>query len=56
MLEYVGVLSLMKENLLEILAERSHTFYKPINVHYVIRFFDKHVKYSESLVSCKTFM
>ena len=43
--------SLMKERLLEILTERNQTFYKPINVHSVIRFINKHVKYSESVRS-----
>ena len=41
--------SLMKERLLEIVAERSQMFYKSINVDCVIRFFNKHVKYSESI-------
>ena len=48
--------SLMKERLLEIVTERSQMFYKPKNVDSVIRFFNKHMKYSELVRSAWFFL
>ena len=48
--------SLIKERLLEIVTERSQMFYRPKNVDSVIRFFNKHVKYSELVRSAWFFL